>query len=662
MATVATLTFDLVANSAKLRGDLQKASKSTTGWATQTRNATNVAGKAFVGASTVGVAALAAIYTQTSKTADRLGKFSDQIGEAPEKIQGLRRAATLTGQSTAALDGALEKMGKRLGEASRGTGEASKYLKEFGLNTTEFFSLSPAEQFGVISDKVNGLSTQQEKAAAASALFSRSGIGLVNTMALGSKGLQDITQEVEDYGLSLTRVDIAKIEAANDAWFRASEVTDGFGQQLTTQLAPLVEALSNEFLGAAKEAGGLGGVATNAINVIVDGVGLAGNSVRGLQVAWGGVKLVVAGVISTIVEGFVNADQALTGFLNALPGVEAKPSEMLSNISDALKQTYDDIGNDLESLLLEPIPSEKLKTWVNDVTAKANAAAVEAASNVDGNIGSKIAEGLITGGANGTDTTQKDFEAVQQSLLTEEQMIQESYARRQAAVAAFYESDVERRGEAVSAALQLSEDMEKEITELRTREAQKQAAAVERVESTIRSQKAATVSMALGLARNLVAGNDKASKALLVIETGLNIARANQNTAAAVTAAMSTYAAAPPGVMEARIAEIELIGAAQIALIGGSAALQYSNTGSSGGATGSFGGFGGSSAGTTSPVLAETELRKESPPTQIIFNGNFNGVDERFAGDFAQILKGLIKDTDLVLIESGTRNARELQK
>lgn len=659
MATVATLTFDLVANSAKLRGDLQKASKSTKGWATQTRNATNVAGKAFVGASTVGVAALAAIYTQTSKTADRLGKFSDQIGEAPEKIQGLRRAATLTGQSTAALDGALEKMGKRLGEASRGTGEASKYLKEFGLNTTDFFSLSPAEQFGVISDKVNGLSTQQEKAAAASALFSRSGIGLVNTMALGSKGLQDITQEVEDYGLSLTRVDIAKIEAANDAWFRASEVTDGFGQQLTTQLAPLVEALSNEFLGAAKEAGGLGGVATKAINVIVDGVGLAGNSVRGLQVAWGGVKLVVAGVVSTIVEGFVLADEALTGFLNSLPGVEAKPSAMLSNVSEALKQTYDDIGNDLENLLLEPIPSEKLKTWVADVTAKANAAATEAAANVDGNIGSKIAEGLITGGADGTDTTQKDFDAVRQSLLTEEQLIIDSYAKRQATVAAFYEADIANRGEAVAAAIQLSEDMEQEISDIRFRSSEQQLQKAAQVEAGIRAQKAATVSMALGLAKNLAAGNEKAAMAIIAIETGLNIARTVQNTAAASVRALAELG---PVAGAQAAATIQSYGALQVGLIAANGALQLSGTSGSSSAP-SIGGFSSSGApAQSSPVLAETEQRKETPPTQIIFNGNFNGVDERFVGDFAEILKGLVKNTDLVLIESGTRNARELQK
>ena len=388
MATIATLTFDLIGESSKLRADLQKASRSTKSWADQTRQSINTAGKVFAGIAVSAGVSMAAIYASTAKTADQLGKFSDRVGEAPGKIQGLRRAATLTGQSTEAMDSALEKMSKRLGEAANGTGEAAKYLKEYGLNTKEFLSLSPADQFGKISDKVNELSTQQEKAAASNAFFSRSGLGLVNTMALGSEGLKDITQEVKDYGLELTRIDIAKIEAANDSWFRASEVLDGFGQRLTAELAPIVESLANEFLNAAKEAGGLGSVANKVVEYMVVAVGTAADTVRALQIAWSGVKLVVAGAVSKIVSGMAEADRAVSAFLNALPGIESKPSQVLSNISEALKSTYEDIDRDLAKLAFSPIPSEKIEKFVADIQSKATAAAKKVAAASKKNIAS----------------------------------------------------------------------------------------------------------------------------------------------------------------------------------------------------------------------------------------------------------------------------------
>ncbi len=396
MATVATLTFDIVGQSAKLRSELAKANRDTKQWADKTRKMVNTSVKAFGVMTVAGAAGLATIYTKSASAADRLGKFSDQVGEMPGRIQGLRRAADLTGESTEALDSALEKMVKRLGDATRGTGEAAKWVKEFGLNTDEFFSMSPAEQFGVIGDKINTLSTQQEKAAASSAFFSRSGLGLVNTVSLGSVELNKITQEVRDYGLELTRIDIAKIEAANDSWLRSSEITDGFGNQLAVELAPIVEALSNEFLNSAKEAGGLGSVASDVVNYLTKAVGFAADTVRGLQVAWGGVKLVVAGTVSTIVGGMAEADRAVSAFLDALPGVEAKPSQFLQNVSNALKSTYDDISDELDEALLSPMPSEKIEEWVADIQSKAERAAIKVDKDRKKNIGAPIAKGIVS--------------------------------------------------------------------------------------------------------------------------------------------------------------------------------------------------------------------------------------------------------------------------
>jgi hypothetical protein len=401
MATIATLTFDLVAESAKLRTDLQKASRSTKSWADQTRKRVDVAAKAFAGLTVAAGVTMAAIYVSTAKTADQLGKFSDRVGEVPVKIQGLRRATELTGGSAEALDSALEKMSKRLGEAANGTGEAAKYLKEYGLNTKEFFSLSPADQFGQISDKVNQLSTQQEKAAASNAFFSRSGLGLINTMALGSKGIKDITQEVKDYGLELTRIDIAKIEAANDSWFRSREVLDGFGQQITVQLAPLIETLSNEFLNAAKEAGGMGEAATTAINVMLAPFKVVGDAVRGLHIALLGVDLVLAGLAATAVQSFGTIVKGYVEIANLLPWVEdLKYEDTIFGKAEAFANTaYEAINEKLNTVLMEKIPSQQVEEWVSDIHSKATEAAKKVADASSENIGS-----IFTDPAGTTDT------------------------------------------------------------------------------------------------------------------------------------------------------------------------------------------------------------------------------------------------------------------
>ena len=393
MTTVATLTFDLVAKSAKLVTELGKANKHTKKWADETRKKVNSSVKVFAGLTAAGVAGMAAIYASSSKTADALGKFSDKIGEAPEKMQGIQRAAQLTGVSVETANMAFQRMTRRVAEAGQGTGEAVKALKELNLDAKDLAKLSPADQFSKIADAMQGVKNQGDRVRLSMKLFDSEGVALVNTLALGSKGLQEVQQEVKDYGLELTRMDIAKIEAANDAWFRASEVTASFGQQLAVEVSPLVEAVSNEFLNAAKEAGGFGSVASKVVGYLVKAVGFAADTVRGLQVAWSGVKLVVAETVSTIIRAMADADKAVSSFLDNIPYIEAKPSQILANMAEALKSTSDDISTELQGLLMKPMPSGKIEAWVDNVVSQATKAAKKSVQK-NGSISSVITETL----------------------------------------------------------------------------------------------------------------------------------------------------------------------------------------------------------------------------------------------------------------------------
>lgn len=386
MATVATLTFDLVAQSAKLRSELKKATKHTKSWADDTRKVVNASGKAFVGLTATGVAGMAAIYTQTAQAADSLGKFSDKLGEAPERIQGLQRAFELTGVSVETGNMALQRMTRRVAEAGQGTGEAVNALRELNLDAQNLAKLSPADQFEAISDAMKGVSNQGDRVRLAMKLFDSEGVSLVNTMALGSDGIRSATEEVKAYGLELTRVDIAKIEAANDSWFKSKEVLDGFGNQLATELAPVVSSLANEFLNVAKESGGMGQVATEALDWVLSGVGVLADGVRGIQIVWHGVKLVAAGALSTIIQMVARADTAVSEFLDWLPGISAAPSQALKQINEDLKASYDQISKDLETSLLEPIPSEKIKKYVSDAQSMATEAATKVAEAAKANI------------------------------------------------------------------------------------------------------------------------------------------------------------------------------------------------------------------------------------------------------------------------------------
>lgn len=390
MATVATLTFDLVAQSASLRSELNKANRHTKSWADQTRKMVNTSAKAFAGLAVTGAAGLAAIYTQAANSADQLGKFSDKLGEAPEKIQGLHRAAQLTGVSVETANMALQRMTRRVSEAGQGSGEAVDALRELNLSAENLAKLSPADQFSHIADAMKGVKNQGDRVRLAMKLFDSEGVSLVNTLDLGSQGLAEISQEVEQYGIALSRVDIAKIEAANDSWFRAKEVTSSFGNQLAVQVAPLVESLANDFLNSAKEAGGLGEVATSALSAVLKPVEIVGDAVRGLQVAFTGAAQLIAGMASTAISSFGLIAKGYVEIANLLGMDLAYEDTIFGQAEQFANTAYDAMDAKLQSLLMDPIPSEQIDNWVADVNSRATQAAEKIAADKESGIASTL--------------------------------------------------------------------------------------------------------------------------------------------------------------------------------------------------------------------------------------------------------------------------------
>lgn len=213
------------------------------------------------------------------KTIDSMAKLADRIGTTTEKLAGLHHAAEITGAGAELMSKSLDVMTKRLGEAAGGTGEAKDTIKELGLNLQELIEMDPADAFYRIADAISRLPTQAQKAAAASDLFSRAGLQLVNTLDLGAKGLRKMHVEAVLLGLAFSRIDAAKVEAANDAIQRMRETFIGIGRTIAINIAPYIEFV-------AKQLQELGIGANRAIGKFFDYVTANAPKVATLMALW----------------------------------------------------------------------------------------------------------------------------------------------------------------------------------------------------------------------------------------------------------------------------------------------------------------------------------------------------------------------------------------
>jgi len=369
-------------------------------------------------------ASMVAAYMVASKRIDKLAKTANASGFATENLASLQYQADLSGVSMESLNSSMIRFTKRMGEAEQGTGAANKMLDNMGLSTAEFFKLQPAEQYKIVSDRIAGMSTAQEKAAVSAAFFGREGIMMVNMLNEGSAGFAEAAAEAELFGLNISKLDASKIEAANDSMTRVKSIFQGVTNQIAIQFAPVVGALANLFVEATKSAGGVGPVVQSMAEKATKALGFLSDMGRGLNVVFLGLRQVVA----EITNGLVQLVSVIGGFGAGIAeklGFDVSGIRKIEEFGESFKATTEMMRSELQSKLLEPMPSSTIKTFVDDFQSKFDN---EISANKSGG-GLKL--NPLGKDGNDDDNFLRKFERVSDRYATEEEMLRQSYTRRQ---------------------------------------------------------------------------------------------------------------------------------------------------------------------------------------------------------------------------------------
>ena len=281
-------------------------------------------------------AATAAFVGMRMSAIDSLAKTADKVGTTTEALAGLQHAGELTGVSTNTMNMALQRMTRRVAEAAQGTGEAKNALRELGIDAETLKNLPLDQQMEMVSDSMAGVESQADRVRLAMKLFDSEGVALVNTLGQGGDALRAMMSEADQLGISLSRVDAAKIEQANDAASRMTGVFTGIGNQLAVSFSPMIEAASNAVTHLALTTEGFGDIGAKAASFVATAFHKVGDVVRGLKV-----------IVLAIRLGFVNMAESVSGVMK---GVGESVVEIINSALDkwnTFSRTIIDGYNDL---------------------------------------------------------------------------------------------------------------------------------------------------------------------------------------------------------------------------------------------------------------------------------------------------------------------------
>ena len=268
-------------------------------------------GRYGVAAGAAAAGGLTFLTVQSFRNVDALAKKADKIGITTEKLAAYNQLAQLSGGTTQAMAEALTKASKRLGEFNAtGGGAAAVWLERLNLNTRELATLSPDQLFARYAEAIRGLTSRSEQLAAMSALLGDESRELIGVIDAGEDAFARAEAEVERFGTALSRVDAAKIEAANDAMFRVRQRAEGLGNVIATRVAPVITAMANRMIEAGGTADDMGATVDRVIDGIAVGVGVVADAFFGWKILFQGIRAGALGMGSVSLSVLAKIEQA----------------------------------------------------------------------------------------------------------------------------------------------------------------------------------------------------------------------------------------------------------------------------------------------------------------------------------------------------------------
>ena len=189
----------------------------------------------------ISVGAFGAFIKGALDAGDQTQKLAIRLGATTEALSQYRHVAKLSGVEFNQFTMGLQRMTRRVAEASNGTGEAIGALNELGISAAKLKRQRPEDQFEILAEALSQVEDQSDRVRLAMKLFDSGGVALLQMMGEGASGLRAMREEADNLGLTLDRAAADKMAAANDAITRMQSSSNAFANELAINLAPEIE-------------------------------------------------------------------------------------------------------------------------------------------------------------------------------------------------------------------------------------------------------------------------------------------------------------------------------------------------------------------------------------------------------------------------------------
>ncbi|MFU1518305.1 hypothetical protein ACM25P_07310 [Vreelandella alkaliphila] len=240
------LTLDMVLQTGNFLGPMEKAQRDTERNMRKMRDDAKKAGVGIAALAASATAAAAGIYAYAKSNMDTIDANAKLARSLEGTIDGLR--AVNMAASDSGLDGmeaSLNRMNRRLGAVEMNGGPALKTVERLNLNLREMRDMDVDEKLAYVADRIRDSGVSSQEAARHLQQLGFEQRGASELFLKGGDAIRAARQDIEDYGLSVSMMDAAAIEEANDAIARMGLSSEAMGNAVAIKLAPSLNDMAD---------------------------------------------------------------------------------------------------------------------------------------------------------------------------------------------------------------------------------------------------------------------------------------------------------------------------------------------------------------------------------------------------------------------------------
>lgn len=270
MADLGRLVVNLEANIAEFTRNMNQSAQATTEAMNKINGAVDMV-KTGLAALGVGAAVgtFATIIQGSIDAADNLRDMSQKVGIAVEELNGLGFASGQAGGSLDAMGAAAGKLNKAITEAASGNADAVEAFKALGISVTDAEgNLKKADVvMAEVADKFAEYQDGPEKSAIALRLFSKAGADMIPLLNDGGDALRENVEYAKRYSYATTELS-NMADNYNDTLGKLRIQQQGFTNQLSAELLPIMQSVADAFLNASEKANDLHSWSSKTADVV----------------------------------------------------------------------------------------------------------------------------------------------------------------------------------------------------------------------------------------------------------------------------------------------------------------------------------------------------------------------------------------------------------